>query len=93
MRRFFRATRSQRFVLGRSPNGERRRPREHRIPSFGRGHVPLQAIDHPTEVVGTVDDAGGGDLIDAAEISGDGGLGFDFGVGAEGSEGIPRSGT
>ncbi len=49
--------------------------------------------DHPADVIGAVDDAGGGGGIDAAEIGGDGGLGFDFGVGAEGSEGIPRSGT
>jgi hypothetical protein len=57
----------------------------------------LQAVDHPADVVGAVDDAGGGGGIDAAEIGGDGGLGFDFGVGAQGdgkgNEGIPRSGT
>ena len=43
----------------------------------------MQAIDHPADVVGAVDDAVSGDVIDAAEIGGDGGLGFDFGVGTQ----------
>ena len=65
--------------------------------SVGVAESLLQAIDHPADVVGAVDDAVSGDVIDAAEVGGDGGLGFDFGVGTQrdgqGNEGIPRSGT
>ena len=43
-----------------------------------------QVGDHAADVVGLVGDGGGGGGIDAAEIGGDGGLGFALGVGAEG---------